>query len=833
MFTWNLKMKMILPIVLIMLVLTTVMTVAASMKFSNYNNQLITDQLAMTSGSLKDDLVYLEESSRTAAQVMSERADVMEAIEGGNFAEAEEILASMIETMNVTFFTVCSVSGNVLVRTLETDIKSDSLANLQMFKDAVAGKTTTCYEESSIAKIAVCSASPIYDGDGKLYGVMLAGIRLDTDEFVDKIKNIYDVEATVFYGDERVSTTIIQDGHRVVGTKLNPDIAKIVVGEKKEYSGEADILGTRYKTVYIPLLNAQNEVLGIMFMGNSIASVTAQTMTFIRDSVIIGVIGLVVSVILLLIIANTISNPIQALTKSLEEVADGKLNSNFTTKSKDEIGRLNTAASYVAQTISRLIADINKTVEERGNGDTDYCLDTEAFQGDYKVLAENIKRLVIMSNDDTQNLLDLMTEFNNGNFDADLPKMPGKKAIMNQRADIMRGNLRSLSHEIGNLTAKAIDGNLSDRAESGNYNGDWKKIVDDMNRLMQAITQPLSEVTSTLGEMSKGNLRIKVTGDYKGAFAVIKDSMNNMSQTIASYVDEISDALNGLANNDLNQEITRGYIGDFDNIKHSLNNIFITLNKIMRNVNQSSEQVAIGAKQMSESSAMLSQGAMEQASSIETLNATVMSVNDKTQMNTRNAQMATEFADELKNHAVAGNEHMKNMLEAMKAINDASGNISKIITIIKDIAFQTNLLALNASIEAAHAGVHGAGFSVVADEVRSLAVKSQEAANNTTELIDMSIQRVREGTDIAVRTDEALGNIVSGVDNVSAIISEIHIASSEQAVAISLINDGVGQMSEIVQNNSATSEENAAAAEELQSQSELLKDMIGIFKLKP
>ncbi|MDR1704694.1 MAG: methyl-accepting chemotaxis protein, partial [Clostridiales bacterium] len=195
-------------------------------------------------------------------------------------------------------------------------------------------------------------------------------------------------------------------------------------------------------------------------------------------------------------------------------------------------------------------------------------------------------------------------------------------------------------------------------------------------------------------------------------------------------------------------------------------------------------------------------------------------------------ESAAALSEELKGYAVEGNEQMKHMLKSMEEISEASGSISKIIEIIKDISFQTNLLALNASIEAAHAGVHGAGFSVVAEEVRSLAVKSQEAANDTTELIETSIKRVAEGMDTAKKTDQSLEKIVSGVAGVSGIITDISEASNEQALAISHINDGVRQISQVVQDNSATSEESAAAAQELSSQSEVMRSLVSVFKIR-
>ena len=328
--------------------------------------------------------------------------------------------------------------------------------------------------------------------------------------------------------------------------------------------------------------------------------------------------------------------------------------------------------------------------------------------------------------------------------------------------------------------------------------------------------EPTDEDTKAIGEM------------FSNIYKSYEESLNAMS----SYVIETAKVLTEMSKGNLDLDIKGDYKGDFVEIKSSTNLIIDFLNEVFNDMNNASGQVASGARQISDSAQALSQGTTEQASSLEELTASIEEISSQTKLNAQNANQANELAETAKTNAIQGNTQMKEMLKAMEEINVSSTNISKIIKVIDEIAFQTNILALNAAVEAARAGQHGKGFAVVAEEVRNLAARSANAAKETTEMIEGSIKKVEGGTRIANETANALNKIVEGIAKVATLVGDIAVASNEQASGIAQINQGVMQVSQVVQTNSATSEESAAASEELSSQAELLKELVGKFKLK-
>jgi len=318
-----------------------------------------------------------------------------------------------------------------------------------------------------------------------------------------------------------------------------------------------------------------------------------------------------------------------------------------------------------------------------------------------------------------------------------------------------------------------------------------------------------------------------------GRFANTKDELGdaiNGSAMFVQHVTNIAKELETIAGGDLTTDIT--LLSESDTMGKSLKQMITSLNNMFGEINSSTNQVSIGSKQVADGAQSLAQGSTEQAASIQQLSSSIAEIAHKTKENAVTAEQTSKLSVTIKSSAEKGSRQMDEMITSVKEINDASQSISKIIKTIDDIAFQTNILALNAAVEAARAGQHGKGFAVVAEEVRNLASKSAEAAKDTGNMIQNSMEKAELGSRIAGETAASLTEIVSGINESSKLISEIARSSEEQTTAIEQINIGIDQVAQVVQQNSATAEQSAAASEEMSSQSSVLQELIAQFRLR-
>ncbi len=345
--------------------------------------------------------------------------------------------------------------------------------------------------------------------------------------------------------------------------------------------------------------------------------------------------------------------------------------------------------------------------------------------------------------------------------------------------------------------------------------------------LSRSIATPMRQAVEMLGDIEKGHLSGRLNLNRK-------DEVGTMAQAMDRFADDMQHdvigSLQKLSDGNLNMNlVTRD---SQDEIRGAFNKLENDLNEVMGSIQNAGQQISANSTSVSDFSQSLSQSATESAASLEEISASLSELSGQTKLNADNANQVNVLSSEAKQATEEGKARMGQMISAMGEISEAGQSINKIIKVIDEIAFQTNLLALNAAVEAARAGQHGKGFAVVAEEVRNLAARSAKAASETAELIEGSVEKTSNGSQIANQTAESLENIFGGVSKVSDLAEEIAAASNEQASGIGQINEGVGQIDQAIQQNTSTAEESAAAAEELSSQAAELLNMLQRFQLK-
>lgn len=315
--------------------------------------------------------------------------------------------------------------------------------------------------------------------------------------------------------------------------------------------------------------------------------------------------------------------------------------------------------------------------------------------------------------------------------------------------------------------------------------------------------------------------------------ASIAATSTEMAETLNAVITDVGVLMEGMANGDytIQSEHSDKYVGDFEQLLTAMRGMRDAMVHTIQMIGEASSQVSAGSMNLAESSQSMAEGATEQAGAVQQLQATITDITSNIEQSADQAQIAYDQAKQYAAEAEDSSAEMKAMVDAMARIDETSKKIGNIISEIEDIASQTNLLSLNASIEAARAGEAGRGFAVVADQIRQLAEQTTKSAVDTRDLIEGALQEIAEGNTAADHAAESIGNVVNGIQQIAESSKHISDVAKTQANAMDQAEQGVNQISEVVQSNSASAEETSATSQELSAQATSLDELVGKFIL--
>lgn len=360
-------------------------------------------------------------------------------------------------------------------------------------------------------------------------------------------------------------------------------------------------------------------------------------------------------------------------------------------------------------------------------------------------------------------------------------------------------------------------------------------IIITIRHLATQLTKPIVALNDVAQELAEGNLDVTLDIASENEIGELADSIQKTVDRLKeyiNYIDEISSVLDRLADGKLKFTLKYDYAGEFAKVKTALLHISGSFEQMIKDIIDSSTQVSIGADELSKAAQNIAEGAMTQAASVQELVATTESVSQQVEENTEDAQKSATETSRVTHMMQDSREQMNQMMEAMNKITETSNEVVSIIKTIEDIADQTNLLALNASIEAARAGEAGKGFAVVASEIGSLADDSSKAANNTRNLIEISLQQIDRGSSLAQNVVQSMQDVLDAVEEVNGMIGKSAENNEAQNQSMEQIRVGIEDISKGVEDNSASAEETSATSQELAAQAATLEELVKRFDLK-
>ncbi|MDR7192523.1 methyl-accepting chemotaxis protein [Luteimonas terrae] len=575
------------------------------------------------------------------------------------------------------------------------------------------------------------------------------------------------------------------DGHRETAREINDQVIALA-GENRNEEAQA-LLTERARPAMQTWQHEIQENVALQTQQTEQSYVQAtQAMNRGRTLfLVVGALSVIIGILLAFAITRSLTLPLARATRVAEAIAEGRLDSDVRTVARDETGRLLNAMQQMQTQLQRFSTETSQMIVLHADKDMTHRM-PEDFPGVYGELSKGVNTMMFEHLDAIVDAIAVLNEYANGDLRRDARRLPGSRAVLHQSMDAAKSSLMSINTEIKRLATAAAAGDFSVRGDEQRFQYDFRVMVEGLNQLMTTADGSLQSLSVVLKAIAEGDLTVGMDGDFQGVFARMRDDAN---ATVAQLRD------------------------------------------IVGTIKNASGAISTASSEISSGNNDLSQRTEQQAANLEETAASMEELTSTVRQNADHARQANQLAIGAASVASQGGEVVSQVVTTMADIEQSSRKIGDIISVIDGIAFQTNILALNAAVEAARAGEQGRGFAVVASEVRTLAQRSAAAAKEIKGLIDDSTSKVSSGASLAGQAGKTMAEIVSSVQRVTDIMSEIAAASQEQASGIEQVNQTITQMDETTQQNAALVEEASAAARSMEEQAAALTQTVSVFRI--